>query len=452
MALQAETIFALSSGHDRAGVAVVRISGPLAATALSQLTRVVVTPRAATRARLFDPTDAAALDDALVLWFPGPKSFTGEDVVELHIHGGRAVVAGILAALGRMPGNRLAEPGEFTRRAFEHGKIDLTEAEGLGDLIAAETEAQRRLALRQMAGDLHRAAEVWRADLLAAQALIEAAIDFADEADVSDRAVSDASRLAADVSRRLAIVLDDQNKGEILRQGFHVVIAGPPNVGKSSLINAIAKREAAIVSAEAGTTRDIVELQLNLGGLAVVLADTAGVRAAVGAIEIEGIRRGLARAGAADLVLWVIDAGDPIVDLPPNLASPGAIVLRIFNKSDLISIAARARLENKVKDSEGIFISAATGDGILALETMIAKAAANRTRGGDTSLITTARHRQHIQACASALADFDGGPKHDLELRAEDLRRASLEIGRLVGRVDVEEILGEIFGRFCIGK
>ena len=450
MAVQADTIFALSSGQGRAGVAVVRVSGPGVAAVLSEMVRVVVTPRSARRVQLVDSEDGLPLDDALVLWFPAPKSFTGEDVVELHVHGGRAVVAGVLAGLGQLPGCRLAEPGEFTRRAFENGKIDLTEAEGLADLIDAETEAQRRQALRQLAGDLHRAAESWRADLLRAQALLEAAIDFADEGDVSGRAVSEAAALAVQVATRLRLALDDQHKGEILRDGFQVVIGGPPNVGKSSLINAIAKRDAAIVSAEAGTTRDIVELHLNLGGLAVILADTAGVRAAEGKIEKEGIRRGLARARAADLVLWVVDATDPKLDLPPELIAAGRAVLWVINKCDLTTDVARTPGNSTRTDF--VAVSALTGEGISVLERRIAELARERTQGGEASLISSARHRQHIQAASDALRDFAEGSTDDLELRAEDLRRASMAIGRLVGKVDAEEILGEIFGRFCIGK
>ncbi len=450
----APTIFALSSGQERAGVAIVRISGARAREALKALApKVVATPRLAARASLVDPADGGALDEALVLWFPAPRSFTGEDVVELHVHGGRAVVAGVLAALGRLEGLRLAEPGEFTRRAFEHGKIDLTEAEGLADLIEAETDAQRRLALRQMAGVLHRAAEGWRSDLLAAQALVEAAIDFSDEGDVSLRAFDDAVVVVQGVHRALCAALDDAHRGEILRDGFRVVIAGPPNVGKSSLINALARREAAIVSPEAGTTRDIVELQLNLGGLAVVLADTAGVRTAEGGIEKEGIRRGLARASEADLVLWVVDAMNPDLNLPPELhrLSGGGFqgeVLAVWNKSDLLTdtaVVARG-------DYSPLVVSTLTGTGLAVLETRIAAAARDRTRGGEAALITTARHRQQIGAAATAVDDFLAGQKNDLELRADDLRRASQAIGRLVGRVDAEEILGAIFGRFCIGK
>ncbi len=457
MCMDVPTIFALSSGHDRAGVAIIRLSGPRAFGALRVLEpRAVVTARRATRVRLVDPADGGALDDALALWFPAPKSFTGEDVVELHVHGGRAVVAGMLAALGKLAGLRLAEPGEFTRRAFEHGKIDLTEAEGLADLIEAETEAQRRLALRQLSGALHSAAEDWRHALLKGQALVEAAIDFSDEGDVSARAVDDATEIVAGVVRGLGAALDDAHRGEILRDGFRVVIVGAPNVGKSSLINALARREAAIVSPEAGTTRDIVELQLNLSGLAIVVADTAGVRIAEGLVEREGIRRGLARASEADLVLWVVDGTAPDFKLPPELHRLGADggvksgageVLVVWNKADLAPAPAV-----EVGINPPLVVSTLTALGLPELEARIALAARERTRGGEVALITTARHRQHLTVTLHAAQAFLDGPKDLLELRAEDLRLAAQAIGRLVGRVDAEEILGAIFGRFCIGK
>ena len=453
MAGQVETIFALATAPGRSGVAVVRVSGPAAGDVLETMAQVVATPRVVQRARLIDPADGAPLDNGLVIWFPEPKSFTGEDVAELHLHGGRAVAAGVLAALGRIAGCRLAEPGEFTRRAFENGKIDLTEAEGLADLIDAETEAQRRQALKQLAGELHMAAVGWRAELLRAQGLVEAAIDFSDEGDVSGRAVSEAVTHAEVVAASVRAALDDQHKGEILRDGFQVVIAGPPNVGKSSLINAIARRDAAIVSPEAGTTRDIVELQLNLGGLAVVLADTAGVRAAKGAVEREGIRRGLARAGRADLLLWVVDVTAQTWDLPPDVAQPLPLTRWVLNKTDLIAghPASLPELE-RLKPTNWNLISTKTGEGISVLVDGIAEAAKHLTHGGEAALITTARHRQQIAAAEAAVGDFLEGDKTDLELRAEDLRRAAQAIGRLVGRVDAEEVLGEIFGRFCIGK
>lgn len=451
MAGDADTIFALASAAGRAGIAVVRISGPRARSALERLAQIVPAPRAATRVRLSEPTDGSALDDGLALWFPAPKSFTGEDVVELHLHGGRAVIAGVLTALGREDGCRLAEPGEFTRRAFENGKLDLTEAEGLADLINAETEAQRRLALRQLDGELHRAAEGWRNGLLRAQALMEAAIDFADEADVSDRAAADALEMAGAVKCQLERALADDHRGEILREGYKVVILGAPNVGKSSLINALAKRDAAIVSPEAGTTRDMVELHLNLGGRAVILTDTAGIRSASGFVEAEGIRRGLARARDADLVLWVVDASTPQDDFPPEFTGGDRDIFVVVNKIDLVASHPDA-LRRISGVRPGFAVSANCGDGIFSLEKAIAQAAEHRTRGGEAALITTTRHRQHIRAAHAALSELEAGTGTDLELRAEDLRRAALEIGRLVGRVDVEEILGEIFGRFCIGK
>ncbi len=451
MAGDADTIFALASAAGRAGIAVVRISGPRVRSVLERLGRVVPTPRVATRVRLLEPTDSTVLDCGLALWFPEPRSFTGEDVAELHLHGGRAVIAGVLAALGREHGCRLAEPGEFTRRAFENGKLDLTEAEGLADLIDAETETQRLLALRQLDGDLHRAAEDWREGLLTAQALMEAAIDFSDEADVSERAAADALQAAGSVKQQLDAVLADGHKGEILRDGYRVVIIGAPNVGKSSLINALAKRDAAIVSPEAGTTRDMIELHLNLGGRAVILTDTAGIRPAEGFVEAEGIRRGLARARAADLLLWVLDATTLVGDLPPEIAGEDREIFVVVNKVDGVDLSAD-RMRGIAGGRRGFPVSATRGDGIAALERAIALAAEERTRGGEAALITTARHRQHIQAACTALAELETGVKSDLELRAEDLRRAALEIGRLVGRVDVEEILGAIFGRFCIGK
>ncbi len=457
MPVAVATIFALSSGHGRAGLAVIRISGPDALPTLVALAqRVRPVPRRALRVRLVDPADGAVLDEALALWFQAPASFTGEDVVELHVHGGRAVVAGVLAALGRLDGLRLAEPGEFTRRAFENGKLDLTEAEGLADLIDAETEAQRRVALSQMGGALHRAAEGWRAGLLQAQALVEAAIDFSDEGDVSARAVADAVVVAAGVQVSLSAALDDAHRGEILRDGFRVVIAGPPNAGKSSLLNALARREAAIVSAEAGTTRDVLELHLNLGGLAVIVADTAGLREADGPVEREGIRRALDRARTADLVVWVTDAADRQANLAPELhrllqgdfTVAAGDILRVWTKVDLLPAGAAAAVDDK----DAVAVSVVSGVGVAALEARIAAAARTRTEGGEAPLITAARHRQHIDAAAQAVGAFLADDRAALELRAEDLRRAAQAVGRLVGKVDAEEILGAIFGRFCIGK
>jgi tRNA modification GTPase len=445
---KAATIYALSSGHGRAAVAVIRVSGPEAGLALERLAPPRPQPRAAALRTVRNPA-GEVLDQGLVLWFPGPRSETGEDMAELHIHGGRAVVAGVLAALGQIEGFRLAEPGEFTRRAFENGKLDLTAAEAVADLVEADTAAQRRQALRQAGGALARLYDRWRADLIRAQALTESAIDFADEADVGARAAEGACDLAAGLLPELRAHLNDGRRGEILREGFRVAIAGPPNAGKSSLLNALARREAAIVSEEAGTTRDIIEVTLDLGGVPVVLSDTAGIRAAGGKVEREGIRRAVAHARAADLVVWLTDAAAPQREPPPTelAADPGRL-LRVANKMDLVSAAG---LERGPPDG-AIAISALTGAGLPALAEEIARRAAGGTAETEAPVITQARHRQNLEACVEALEDYLAGAQGDVELRAEDLRRAAATLGRITGRVDVEDVLGEIFSRFCIGK
>src|SRR5262245_58100121 len=330
-----QTIYALSSGQGRAGVAVIRVAGPAAGTTLDCLAPPRPRPRFAALRTLRNAA-GEVLDGALVLWLPGPKTETGEDMAEFHVHGGRAVVAGGLEALSAIARLRLAEPGEFARRAFENGKIDLTAAEALADLVDADTAAQRRQALRQAGGALARLYDSWRADLIRAQALTESAIDFSDEADVSAQACEEARALVARLLPALQQHLDDGRRGEILREGFRVAIAGPPNVGKSSLLNALARREAAIVSDEAGTTRDVIELTLDLGGAPVVLSDTAGIRVAEGKVEREGIRRAVARARGADLVLSVMDAADPQPEPPPGLVRDGGGMLWVLNKIDLL--------------------------------------------------------------------------------------------------------------------
>ncbi len=437
------TIFALSSAPGRAGIAVVRLSGPGAGPALDALCSPRPKPRFAALRRIRDPSCAEVLDQGLVLWLPGPKSETGEDMVELHLHGGPAIVKSVLAALGRLPGCRLAEPGEFARRAFENGKIDLSQAEGLADLIDAETQAQRRQAVRQMGGALSQLYEGWRAELIRASALIESAIDFSDEADVASDAWSLARTIVAPLVTAIGAHLDDGNRGEILREGFRVVLAGPPNVGKSSLLNALAKRDAAIVSEEAGTTRDVIEVRLDLEGLPVVVSDTAGIREAQGSIETEGIRRTLAHAREADLVVWISDATAPATPPPPELRDR---VLLVVNKIDL------------AEAGDGLGISAKTGRGIDTLTNRLAQAARERIGVADSPAITRARYREHLNACMSACEAFMASSPEgmascpDIELRAEDLRQAVHALGRITGRVDVEDVLGEIFGRFCIGK
>jgi tRNA modification GTPase len=443
------TIYALSSAHGRAAVAVIRVSGADAGLALDRLAPPRPQPRLATLRTLRSAT-GEVLDQGLVLWFPGPRSETGEDMVELHIHGGRAVAAGVLAALGKIAGFRLAEPGEFTRRAFESGKLDLTAAEAIADLVDADTAAQRRQALRQAGGALARLYEGWRADLIRAQALTESALDFSDELDVGTAAATDARGLTAQLLPAIRAHLDDGRRGEILRAGFRVAIAGPPNAGKSSLLNALARREAAIVSEEAGTTRDIIEVTLDLGGVPVILSDTAGIRAAEGRIEREGIRRAVAHARAADLVLWLTDAAAPASHPPPpDLADHPRGLLHAANKVDLVDRATSGRAGPQ---GGTLAISALTGAGLAALAEEITRRATERAGAAEAPVITQARHRQHLQACAQALETYLAGAPADLELRAEDLRRAATALGRITGRVDVEDVLGAVFSRFCIGK
>jgi tRNA modification GTPase len=387
------------------------------------------------------------LDEALLLWLPSPGSYTGEDTAELHIHGGRAVIEAVLAALGRLPGLRLAQPGEFSRRAFLSGRLDLTQAEGIADLIDAETDAQRRQALRQTGGELQRRYEEWRARLIGAQALIEATIDFSDEADVPEGLAADATRDAVQLRAELARHLDDGRRGEILREGFRVVIAGRPNVGKSSLMNALAKRDVAIVSEEAGTTRDVIEVRLDLDGLPVILSDTAGLRAAGGAIEREGIRRSLARAEAADLVLWVEDASAerlPIFLEIENLEAPRLVVA---NKCDLIGDRPPV-----LGPGAPIAVSALTGEGLDRLLGAIEAQARQRLGDLESAAMTRARHREGIDRALAALDTFLAGDLNEIELRAEDLRQAADALGRITGRVDVEDVLDRIFASFCIGK
>jgi tRNA modification GTPase len=459
---EGDTIFALSSGQGRAGVAVIRISGSAAGLVLDRMAAPRPKPRFAAFRNVGHPVTGEVLDQGLVLWFPAPRSETGEDMAELQVHGGRAVVAGVLAALGGIEGCRLAEPGEFARRAFENGKLDLTGVEGLADLIEAETAAQRRQALRQAGGGLWQLYEGWRRRLIAAMGLIEAAIDFSDEGDVAADALAKARAEVEALYAAIAKHLDDGNRGEILREGFQIVLAGPPNAGKSSLLNALAKRDVAIVSEEAGTTRDVIEVKLDLEGLPVVVSDTAGLRETASRVEQEGIRRTLGRARGADLVLWMVDATAPGAAMPPELAGHAGRTLLIANKTDLLAPGVLHPLP-----AGAIGISALTGAGLDILTRRVTAVAKARMGEGEAPALTQARHRQHLERCGAALrtflgsglapagagrgrdADADGG---DLELRSEDLRRAAHALGRVTGAVDVEDVLGEIFARFCIGK
>jgi tRNA modification GTPase len=535
-----ETIYALSSGRPPAAIAVVRISGPHAGAALKALTGRIPDPRKAALARVRG-RDGEIVDQALALWFPGPQSETGEDVAELQLHGGHAVVAAVFAALAQFDGLRPAEAGEFTRRAFENGKLDLTAVEGLADLVMAETEGQRRQAFRQMTGALRDRAENWRTQLIQALALVEARIDFSDEADVPQDLVTPALQIARSLEGDIASVLAEGNRGERLREGFVVAIAGPPNAGKSTLLNRIAKREAAIVSPYAGTTRDVIEVHLDLGGLPVTFLDTAGIRETDDPVEREGVRRARERTAGADLILWIVEAGETsrpdeagngmrpdvagnasrssddagnigrspsagagitsrslggretggVTHLPSDVGlllskeSELTPVWLIRNKIDLQqwliqrneqsvqqegksepSVRVNRPLRNMVNkgltgksESELIFnesefgVSAKTGEGFDVLLNALARHAEKFLAGAESAVVTRERHRRTLQDALTALRRAlvpDLSNREDL--LAEELRLAARALGRLTGRVDVDDVLDVIFRDFCIGK
>ena len=449
------TIFALSSARPPAAIAVVRICGPQAGRALETLIGRMPPPRRAALARVRDPADGEIIDEALALWFPGPNSETGEDMAELQIHGGQAVIAALLGALGRIEGCRMAEPGEFTRRAFLNGRLDLTEVEGLADLIAAETPAQRRQAFRQLKGLIGDQAETWRRQIIEALALVEARVDFSEEADVPEDLLGLALHAAQQLRNAIAAALADGGRGERLRDGLVVAIAGPPNAGKSTLLNRLARREAAIVSPYPGTTRDVIEVHLDLAGYPVTLLDTAGIRASDDPVEQEGIRRAAARAGAADLVLWVVDSQATERTAPTVLKNPDKTeIWLVSNKIDLAGDKQWINSEyQSASCTKHLAISAATAAGIDALIGALAQFAQAYFAVTETALVTRARHRhaleQTVAALGHALAQSASGAE---ELIAEDLRNAATTLGRLVGRVDVEDILDVIFRDFCIGK
>ncbi|MEA2983903.1 MAG: tRNA modification GTPase [Alphaproteobacteria bacterium] len=486
-----DTIFALSSGRPPAAIAVVRISGPHARVALEALSGRLPQPRQASLARLRDPGSGESLDEALALWFPSPRSETGEDMAELQLHGGRAVIAAVLAALGRLPGFRPAEAGEFTRRAFENGRLDLTAVEGLADLIGAETEAQRRQAYRQLKGMLGDRAETWRGRLIQAVALVEAGIDFSDEADVPAELIRPALDIARELHDEISAALAEAGRGERLRDGLVVAIAGPPNAGKSTLLNRIAKREAAIVSPFAGTTRDVIEVHLDLGGYPVTLLDTAGMRETEDPVEQEGVRRARERAAAADLVLWITEAGRPVTDFPRFSGSSvtedlggrpmadavaGSLGLRsggpladphrrptsvsgpaaeeppvwvIRNKVDLFSLSRNEK--QFISEHKFIPLAAASGLGVDELLQRLTDYV-QRFFGLESGLITRERHRSLLTATKTALARALSESSDRDELIAEELRLAARALGRLTGKVDVEDVLDVIFRDFCIGK
>jgi tRNA modification GTPase len=437
------TIYAFSTAPGKSAIAVLRVSGPAAADSIRHLTgRDLPKPRMAALRRIFH--DRERIDDALVLWIPGPKSETGEDMAEFHLHGGRAIAAAALAALRELSGYRAAGPGEFTRQAFDNGRLDLTQAEAVADLVEAETAAQRRQALRQMDGALGRLYESWRERLLASLAHLEAAIDFPDE-DLPAEMLKELDHNIEWLDRAISQYLDDGGRGERLREGFHIAILGAPNAGKSSLLNLLAGRDAAIVSTRAGTTRDVIEVHLDIAGYPVVLSDTAGLRVAEDEIEAEGVRRAMARAAAADLKLLLFDATLwPKTD-PATFAQIDDNALILLSKYDIAAVGG-----TDIAGRRALPVSAKTGAGIAELLTMLETLVADRFSPGEMPALTRHRHREALEECRAALVRAAGAPS--AELKAEDLRLSARALGRITGRVDVEDILDRIFRDFCIGK
>jgi tRNA modification GTPase len=449
-----QTIFALSSGRLPSAIAIVRVSGPQAGPVLIALAGKIPHARMAMRALLRD-ADRQPIDDALVLWFPGPASATGEDVAEFHVHGGRAVLAALFSVLSAFENVRAAEPGEFTRRAFENGKLDLTEAEALDDLIHADTDRQRRQALRQLKGLLGDRARDWRARIIEASALIEAGIDFSDEGDVPTELVAPALARIEALSGEIEEVLAAQGQSERLRDGLVVAITGPPNVGKSTLMNQLARREVAIVSSHAGTTRDIIEAQFDLDGYPVTVIDTAGIRDTDDPVEQEGVRRARARAAEADLVLWLVDTA---CEENPQQGTVPTWTVR--NKIDLDASGGGSCVDTLEHPDHALgqgggadfAISASRGDGIPELVAALAAFAQNYFGSGEGGLIGRERQRKLLRETAALLRRCISEAGKGEEFIAEDLRAAAGTLGRLLGRVDVEHILDAIFRDFCIGK
>lgn len=436
-----DTIFALASAAGRSAVAVIRLSGPQALAVLSAIAPgVALRPREATLRKLRDPVSGDVLDTALVLMFPAPRSFTGEAMAELQVTGGRAVVHGLFDALSHL-GLRPAEPGEFAWRAFLNGKLDLSSVEGLGDLVEAETASQRRQALRLAGGELRQLADGIRADLIEASAILAGLIDFSDVEDAEDLSLAEARVVIARAAGSLRAALKGAAAARRLREGFRVVVAGPPNAGKSTLVNALANRDVAIVSPHAGTTRDAIEVLLEIEGFAVTLVDTAGLRETNDAIEQEGVRRTRSQLRSADLTLWLSPADRPARADGDDLTTMGATLV-VKTKSDLLAYGS-------MKD--GLYVSASSGQGIKDLLAAIS-AAAREGEGEAASLIAHERHRSAFAEALKALERALDSRQSEAELVAEDMRIASQALQRVTGRIDVEDVLDQVFGRLCVGK
>ena len=442
------TIYALSSGPGISGVAVIRISGPDSSKVLKLLTKhELPAPRVATLRKINNINTSELIDEGLILWFPGPQSYTGEDMAEIHIHGGKAVVGALLNTLSNVKNCRLAEPGEFTKLAFQNGKINLLKAESISDLISAETEIQRSQAMKIMKGRSSKKFNELREKLLKILSFVEAKIDFPEE-DLPDENIKKIKEDSVVVLKNIEKILDDQKVGEIIREGFKIAIVGPTNAGKSSLLNNLSNREVAIVSEIAGTTRDVIETHLNIDGYPVIISDTAGIRESKDEIEKKGIKLSLKKAENADLKLVVVDAKN--VDFRGflnDLLKKDAIL--VINKSDLL----KEKIPSEVSRFNHVLISLKNNQN---LDKLISKIKNNLEKKFITEqdiLITRERHRQHLLQCANHLHSFlDKNEKSDFDKAAEDLRLATRQLGMIVGKVDVEEILGSIFNDFCIGK
>ena len=442
------TIYALSTGPGVSGVAIVRISGPEASNAIKLLTKKdLPTPRIATLRKINNINTSELIDEGIIIWFPGPESYTGEDMAEFHIHGGKAIVLALQNELSKIENFRLAEPGEFTKIAFQNGKINLLKAEGVADLISAETEMQRLQAVKIMKGNSAKKFDNLREKLLEILSFVEAKIDFPEE-DLPNENIQQIKKVSTEVLNQIKKILNDQKVGEIIREGFKIAIVGPTNAGKSSLLNNLSNRDVAIVSEIAGTTRDVIEAHLNIDGYPVIISDTAGIRNSKDEIEKKGIKLSLDRAENADLKLVVVDAKS--IDLSGflnDLLKDNAIL--VVNKSDLIN----GELDPEVKKLDHVIISLKESLNLDKLISKIKNKLKTKFIVNEDILITRERHRQHLVQCSDNLRNFiEKNDKKDFDKGAEDLRLATRHLGMIVGKVDVEEILGSIFNDFCIGK
>ena len=442
------TIYALSSGPGVSGVAIIRISGSEASKVIKSLTgKGVSQPRVATLRKINNINTSELIDEGIIIWFPGPESYTGEDMAEIHVHGGKAVVLAVQNEISKIKNCRLAEPGEFTKLAFQNGKINLLKAESIADLITAETEIQRLQAIKIMKGKSSERFNEMRDKLLKILSYVEAKIDFPDE-DLPEDNIKKIKENSLEVLNNINKILNDQKVGEIIREGFKIAIVGPTNAGKSSLINYLSNREVAIVSEIAGTTRDVVETHLNIDGYPVIISDTAGIRDSKDEIEKKGIKLSLKKAENADLKLVVVDAKS--IDFSGylnDLIKKNAIL--VINKSDLLN----KKLDQEISKLNHVLISLKDNLNIDELITKIKNYLRDKFITEEDILITRERHRQHLVQCADHLKNFlDKNNKKDFDKAAEDLRLATRHLGMIVGKVDVEEILGSIFNDFCIGK